>query len=46
MSSTAGFAKPQWHSTAHFPHTETEEKNPEPSLNAGKPWRESKQAFS
>lgn len=29
MSSTAGFEKPQWHSTAHFPHTEGAGKNPE-----------------
>lgn len=40
MSSTGAFVKSQWHSTAHFPHTETVEKNP------GKPWRKSKQAFS
>lgn len=46
MSSTAGFVKPQWHSTAHFPHTETAGKKTLKPLNAGKPWRKSKQAFS
>jgi len=44
MTGTVEFAKPQWHSAAHFPHSETAEKNPA-CLNARKLWGKSKQAF-
>lgn len=44
MSSTAGFAKPQWHSTAHFPHTEKWWKKP--GTSECQQTLEKKQAFT